>query len=1817
MVRNLLLLLFLLLSLFGNGQVSCLLKDYNIADDRLAAIPIIVSGATTNLTNDKLCNITIKFTHESINQLRISLVSPSGQRLNILGPGTSPSNPSFPPIEYNVSFVQCMQAPVPDIGYSSRWDNEQVWFGPTISGSYHPFQGCLEDLNIGNINGTWILEIEDVAAIDKGIIECLNFEFCTSKNINTQFCNTNVGQLVIASDSYCENQVYDLRPITRFPNGQSPASTYDNLYAISNGTLLVDYVSTNIAKGLLPPGNYTVCQFSVFKTDAPSLPTPGSIMAGGDFGSEFARLGLCGAVSNCIDLIVKPITDSVAVNPSPICIGSSYVFRGRSFDTAGTYYVEVPNIDANLCDTVFIINLPVLDITPQINADNPRLACNLFAITLTADNPLLSDSARYTWSTPNGNIIYTNADTIRVDKIGIYNVSVIDQGCSSDATFEVLYDPSAPVISVTSDTITCDKPNATVTVISTGIITDTEWTSGGNKIGINQLEIGSPGPVNGFVIHNDGCRVPIPTITVRIDTVTTRPAIVAMPSAFDCVRRSSSFTIGNANLFRNTLEYFFQNPVTGNSEQVLFPDNIVNTGTYRVDAIMARNGCPVSQSITLNDTSYTPIVSLETFCRGNEVWVRGVTDRPAGPMVWNGPNGPVGFDNNSLEQRVDEDGVYVLSFTSRSGCVAPDVNLPIVISTQFPNFVVPDDSISCLINTVQLRPGQVQGDAIYSWTGPFNFTANTPTIDATAIGTYIGTARKANGCQTIDTVNVSLYVTDADPSFAPDIIVDCSRDTILLTPTDLMTYDYIWQTALSPPIITPANVAIAEVQQPGTYRVIAKDKTSGCEIKVEVQVGDERDLPVLDSVTTKKTCALNSHASIAISADSLFKVREISWAGPMGYVSNAFRIDNLAEGTYTFRLTTQKGCNLRDTFQITHDVVLPIITTALFDTINCSGNFSKTITANSDGPGDNFLWLAGSVILSQTRNVLINRQNFNTNNSNGVFSVIARRTSNGCESPPTIVQLAWDTLAASINLNPVDITCIEPRPTISFESDRTVLFALWKKNGVITANNTQSFLISQPGIYSFVSTDNRRCIVSDSMLIEDLRDSVMYTIESELVGCEGGIISLIDTQNIMGLLWSGPEAISQDTVYATIQTPGVYTFDMITPLGCIYTDSVVIGEDKVSPLIQNRISDTLTCNRIAVDINFQADKVIKEIKWFSDGVDTITTKGALNVGAIGRYFAIIVADNNCVTFDSVDVFQDTIKPSLHLVTDSLVCSRSFARIRVDSSSVIRNYEWKGPDGFAAVTRDVNATLPGIYQLQAFGFNGCDTTLFTEVRDVKRIPALTLPDSLFIPCNGDSALVNVVSDQPIRLYRWTSTTAVLSTSDTLSTTQIGKVFLNVLSTENCQSQDSIILLRDMRITNAVVSGNNIFCEPDTSFLEAVITTDNINFWWLRPDGMRVDSVTTLASTLPGTYSFIVERSLFCFDTFDIEISIDIAVPNIVLLEQDSPLLCKNTSVQILSTVAHSMPNRLQYFWNLNGNLHSIRDSNIAVTNAGTYMLLVRDSINHCIDSMNITIAQEQSSLVNFDVFPTAPTCFGEADGQLALQNVLGGVGPYQITINRPGNTINDSLIAGLEARQYIVTLEDRWGCQQTKSVLIPNGLFFDATLPADTSIRLGEEISVNYETSLASGLIGMISFIYNGETICTNCASADFSPLFSGKLIIEIESETGCLAYDTMEIFVAETIDWLFPNVITPSNDNNIFSLPENLGVDKVEEVSIYDRWGNLVYSRSDLIPGDAANGWDGTHQGRELTPGVYAVYVRALLKNGKIFQTTRDITLLK
>ena len=171
-------------------------------------------------------------------------------------------------------------------------------------------------------------------------------------------------------------------------------------------------------------------------------------------------------------------------------------------------------------------------------------------------------------------------------------------------------------------------------------------------------------------------------------------------------------------------------------------------------------------------------------------------------------------------------------------------------------------------------------------------------------------------------------------------------------------------------------------------------------------------------------------------------------------------------------------------------------------------------------------------------------------------------------------------------------------------------------------------------------------------------------------------------------------------------------------------------------------------------------------------------------------------------------------------------------------------------------------------------------------------------------------------------------------------------------------------------------------------------------------------------------------------------------------------------------------------------------------------------------------------------------------------------------------------------------------------------------------------------------------------------SSDFSDLSEGVYVVIIRSlETGCTAaYELNPVMItADTIcpiteicddgidnnfdglvdcldaqcandiicqgglndQFYIANSFTPGSiTNNRFGVSTASDVSlTIREFQIYDRFGNLVFERKNILSSDPNHQWDGSINNQKASPGVYVYKLRYLLNNVE-FTTSSDVTIL-
>jgi gliding motility-associated-like protein len=139
---------------------------------------------------------------------------------------------------------------------------------------------------------------------------------------------------------------------------------------------------------------------------------------------------------------------------------------------------------------------------------------------------------------------------------------------------------------------------------------------------------------------------------------------------------------------------------------------------------------------------------------------------------------------------------------------------------------------------------------------------------------------------------------------------------------------------------------------------------------------------------------------------------------------------------------------------------------------------------------------------------------------------------------------------------------------------------------------------------------------------------------------------------------------------------------------------------------------------------------------------------------------------------------------------------------------------------------------------------------------------------------------------------------------------------------------------------------------------------------------------------------------------------------------------------------------------------------------------------------------------------------------------------------------------------------------------------------DTKVKYDSKLSQNatkYEWTFGDG--SKKSYDPAGEH--------DYDPQLTGRfnIVLMAYHTLDCVDYDTLNILYPEEVIFYIPNTFTPNGDenNNTFQPIFYSGYDPQDfELSIYDRWGQLVFQTK-----NPKIGWDGTYGDKILNDGTY------------------------
>jgi len=289
-----------------------------------------------------------------------------------------------------------------------------------------------------------------------------------------------------------------------------------------------------------------------------------------------------------------------------------------------------------------------------------------------------------------------------------------------------------------------------------------------------------------------------------------------------------------------------------------------------------------------------------------------------------------------------------------------------------------------------------------------------------------------------------------------------------------------------------------------------------------------------------------------------------------------------------------------------------------------------------------------------------------------------------------------------------------------------------------------------------------------------------------------------------------------------------------------------------------------------------------------------------------------------------------------------------------------------------------------------------------------------------------------------------------------------------------------------------------------------------------------------------------------------------------------------------------------------------DPILQIDEAGTYAVTVTNS-EGCTQADAIEIPAPITLSSNVDVLQ--PTC-NNSNGTITINNVVGGDATYLFSLNNqvfsPANTFNN-----LQPDNYTISIQDANGCMLEETIQILESIPATLNLEAPSIIDFGDSIQIEVTTDISS--IDSILWEPDLYLSCNNCLEPIATPAAAINYVLTIIDEDRCTIQETVTLRVDKNTDVFVPSAFSPNNDgiNDVFTIYAGQEVENINQMQIFDRWGNLLFQKENIAPNSTESEWKGDFRGKDMMPAVYVYVLELRLIDGSTTILKGDFSLIK
>ena len=951
------------------------------------------------------------------------------------------------------------------------------------------------------------------------------------------------------------------------------------------------------------------------------------------------------------------------------------------------------------------------------------------------------------------------------------------------------------------------------------------------------------------------------------------------------------------------------------------------------------------------------------------------------------------------------------------------------------------------------------------------------------------------------------------------------------------------------------------------------------------------------------------------------------------------------QGNYTVKLiiTTNDGCT--DSAVIVNAVVVGNISLPDFTASPLAQCVGQPVQfTDLTAPSDRWAWDFGDGIGTST----LKNPSY-TYLDTGRFTIRLRAWNNGCSN--VITKINYVTALPPVSRFASTFNCAN-KLQVAF-TDQSVLPQTWAWNfgdGFTSTAQNPVHTYAAFGTYNVTLTvTNGGCSNTKVNSIVLFTETANFTVVDDTICTSQAAVfktAGINPANIATYFWNYGDGISGFGAASTSHNytlPGLYTVSLtITDYrGCVSTITKTNIIRVWGPVANFSFTPIAGCKPLLVNFTSLTvtDGVHPVTNWvwnFGDGkTQTYTTPPFSHVYDTAGFFnaRLTITDSyGCGNSFSTNsqVFVSDPK-AIFSTADSLTCVGKNVTFTNSSTGFGLTYNWSFGD--ATTSTAVNPVkvyaADGNYavKLTVTDVNGCTNaatkTNYIKVTTVKASFSVNDSISSCSPFEVVFTNTSLYSSSAKWIFGDGTTSTLVKPTHYYSAPGTYIARLAVAGPGGCvDTVNKTIILYPSTAT--LTYAPFIGCSPlQVSF--HVSTPGPVTYLWDLNDGNTIattDSNLIYTYLLPGRFlpKVILEDQTGCQIPVTGIDTIDVTKSYVGFAVSDS-LLCDRGIVNFTDS---TKSNRviISYAWNFgDGGTSAQQNPSHNYSTPGLYTVrLIVTTANGCADTITkINYIKVVASPV-IDINGNMPICI---TGKLSFKGIVVQPDTSRLSWYWDFGNGNSSIAKNPQPQRYdsagtyplrlIVTNSS--GCADTvdRTVLIYPLPVINAG--SDKIILVGSSTPINPTGT------PVIDYLWTPSTglSCTNCYATVASPKNTTTYTIKVTDGNGCINKDDITIIVICNDKNVFiPNTFSPNNDgvNDVF-YPRGTGLFKIQSMRIFNRWGELVFQKTNLSPNVIADGWNGRYNGKLLNTDVYTYIIEIICENSEVLTYKGNITLIQ